>query len=133
MVDGARTVSSTRVPAALAHIIRLRYATRVRREDRSPIEIVLLERLRPVVENLAIGPDRLGRLTSLDTMLMQEGEDWLNEPHVSIQHQRKTHEPRLTPIECLEPRRQGREGPEALPQEEVTLPCEQSRPYPAVA
>ena len=59
------------------HAVAVRHE--IRGGHRAPIEIVLFERLEPIVENLCIRPYRVVRMPTLDTMLVQKCDRRLNQ------------------------------------------------------
>src|ERR1700720_2598453 len=55
----------------------------------APENAVLLKRIKPVDENLRVGPQRVSRVRSLDSMLVQECDGRLDQLHVGSKEQRE--------------------------------------------
>ena len=94
MIDGRRPVRAAGVGARLRHHA-VPIGHEVDRVGALPRDVVLLERLEPVVQDLGVGPPRVVGMGALDRVFMQEGDRRFDQLPVSGEQKRESGGPRL--------------------------------------
>jgi hypothetical protein len=94
VADGRRPVRTSGVRTGLRH-----HAVAIGHQVDGiclvPRDVVLLERFEPVVEDLGVGPERVGGVRALNRVLMQEGDRGLDQLPLLREEKRETGRTRL--------------------------------------
>src|SRR6185312_1813271 len=86
MVDRTNAVRSSRVRTRLPeHAVAI--SEEVGGVDVPPEKTALLERVKPVIQDLGIGPQRVGCVCALDHVLVQEDHGRLDEPRLRAEEE----------------------------------------------